>query len=304
MPPLSVIILTFNEEANLPAALDSLKAWAEEVFVVDSYSTDRTVEIALERKNDGVRVVQHVFQDYSRQWNWALEHLPVSQPWVMKLDADERATEDFRDEVTARITSPDTRETGFVVHWRPVFMGRRLRWGGVYPNGNLRIWSRGRARAGRRAVNEHLHVDGAVGQIHATIDHYDFKSLTHWIDRHNRYSSMEAGEMESAGLRIETPPQLFGQPYERRMWLRRVYNSMPARPFLYFLYCYFLRLGFLDGRVGFRYCFLRSTFFYWIDLKYAEFVRTGHTPELIWPARGQPHPAIAGSPLQRMVDEH
>jgi glycosyltransferase involved in cell wall biosynthesis len=302
MTPISVIMLTFNEEANLPAALDSVRGWAREVFVVDSYSTDRTVEIALAREDEGVRVVQHPFENYSAQWSWALARLPITQPWVMKLDADERATEAFQQEVTERIVDPGTKEAGFIVHWRLIFMGRWLRWGGLYPNGNLRIWRRGAARLGTRAVNEHIQVEGPVGRIREPIDHGDQKSLTQWIDRHNRYASLEAREMEGGRLKTETEPRLWGRPDQRRMWLRNVYNRMPARPFLYFVYCYLFRLGFLDGRVGFRYCFLRAAFFYWIDLKHLESRRTGEVPEVVWPPRGEAHPALLDSPLQRQVD--
>src|SRR3954447_19907828 len=116
--PVSVIIPTFNEESNLAAALDSVKGWASEVFVVDSYSTDRTVDIALERAADGVHVVQHRFENYSAQWNWSLAHLPISQPWVLKLDADERALPGFRDEITARLADPRTEESAFILHRR------------------------------------------------------------------------------------------------------------------------------------------------------------------------------------------
>jgi len=299
---LSVIILTFNEEASLPAALDSVRGWAKEVFVVDSYSTDRTVDIALEREADGVRVVQHAFEDYSKQWSWALERLPISQPWVMKLDADEQATEAFKREVAERVSDSRTKEAAFVVHWRLIFMGRWLRWGGLYPNGNTRIWRRGTAHLGTQAVNEHIRIEGSVGQIREAIDHRDLKSLTHWIDRHNRYSSLEARTMKNRRLRTGTNARFFGRPDERRMWLRKVYSHMPARPFLHFLYCFVLRLGFLDGRAGFRYSFLRSAFLYWIDIKHLESLQTGNVPEVVWPPRARPHPAVASSPLQRQVD--
>jgi glycosyltransferase involved in cell wall biosynthesis len=121
---LSVIILTFNEEANLPAALDSVKDWAAEVFVVDSYSTDRTVDIALERATDGVRVVQHRFENYSDQWNWALSHLPVTSEWTLKLDADERVTPEFKKEVDELLRAAPPDLHGVQFRRRFVFMGK------------------------------------------------------------------------------------------------------------------------------------------------------------------------------------
>jgi glycosyltransferase involved in cell wall biosynthesis len=302
MCPLTVIILTFNEESNLGAALDSVHGWAPEVFVVDSYSTDRTVEIALARAGDGVQVVQHAFENYSAQWNWALTHLPVSQPWVLKLDADERAPEAFRAEVARRISDPRTDEVAFVLHRRLIFMGRWLRWGGLYPNGHMHLWRAGRAHFERREVNEHPIVEGKVGEITDPFDHLDFKDLTHWIDRHNRYASMEARSLIRNNMLGEVRPRLLGRPDERRMWMRALYYKVPARPFFYFLYRYVARLGFLDGRVGFRFAFLHSAYLCWIDLKVCEYRATGRIPEVVWPTRGRPHPAVAASELQRAVD--
>jgi glycosyltransferase involved in cell wall biosynthesis len=300
--PLSVIILTFNEEANLAAALDSVKGWAAEVFVVDSYSTDRTVDIALERAADGVHVVQHRFENYSDQWNWALTRLPIRQPWVLKLDADERATEAFRREVDARLFDAEPEEDAFIIHWRLIFMGRWVKWGGLYPNGNIRLWRRGKGRFGRRDVNEHLLVDGKVGVISSPIDHHDYKSLGHWIDRHNRYSAMQARALLAGDVIGQTEPRLFGRPEQRRMWLRKLYRRLPGRPLLYFLYRYFLRLGLLDGSAGFRFIFLHSTYLYWIELKQKEYRISGELPAIIWPPRGGPHPVVAASELQRQVD--
>lgn len=300
--PLSVIILTFNEEANLAAAIDSVVDWVGEVFVVDSFSTDRTVDVALSYEDRGVRVVQHAFQNYAAQWNWALTQLPVRQPWILKIDADERANEEFRQEVSKAIGESERDEVAYIVHWRMVFMDRWLRWGGWYPNGNIRLWRTGKGRFGNKDVNEHLLVDGLVGIIRSPIDHFDYKSLGHWLDRHNRYSAMEAKCSISGNVTGDTVPKFFGRPEQRRMWLRKVYSRLPFRSFLYFLYRYILRLGFLDGKAGFRFAFLHASFLYWIDLKIAEFRRTGTLPEVLWPPRGQPHPVVAQSELQRQVD--
>jgi glycosyltransferase involved in cell wall biosynthesis len=300
--PLSVVILTFNEEANVAAALDSVVGWATEIFVVDSFSTDRTVDIALAYGEKGVHVVQHRFENYSAQWNWALTHLPLHQPWTLKLDADERATEAFRTQVSERIAEERTEETGFIVHWRLIFMGRFLRWGGLYPNGNIRVWRTGQGYFEKREVNEHVVINGKVGVIEIPIEHHDYKDLAHWIDRHNRYSSMEARALLQGNIVGETKPRFFGRPDEHRMWLRKVYYRVPLHHFIYFCYRYFFRMGFLDGKPGFRFAFLHAAFLYWIDLKIAEYRRTGVLPEVLWPGRGQPHPVVASSELQRQVD--
>lgn len=298
-PGISVIILTFNEEKNLDRAIRSVIGWASEVYIVDSFSTDRTVDIALQYAGQGVHVVQNPFENYSQQWNWALERLPIRTQWTMKLDADECATELFKKEVSEILAQHQINESAFVVHWRLIFMGKSLRWGGLYPNGNIRIWKTGTARFSSREVNEHLVVEGPTGQIKASIEHHDYKELSHWLDRHNRYSSMEARAIASGNLTGETKPLLFGRPDQRRMWLRKLYRRLPIRNSLYFLYRYILRLGFLDGRAGFRYCFLHACFMYWIDLKIAEEIRTGIPPEIIWPARGSPHPKVANSEIQK-----
>lgn len=302
-PSVTVIILTFNEARNIEAALDSVRGWAEAVFVVDSFSSDATVDLVRARSGDGVGLVQHAFVDYAAQWNWALTHLPIRTGWVLKLDADERATDRFRDEVGRRIAGAPPGLSGFVVHWRLIFMGRWLKWGALYPNGNLRLWRHGRARFEERQVNEHALVEGEVQSIASPIDHHDRKGLGAWIDRHNRYSAMEARALAERNLTGEVRPRLLGgTPDQRRMWLRSLYYRIPARALCYFLYRYVVRLGFLDGRAGFRFTFLHAAFLYWIDLKLLECRATGELPEIVWPPRGAAHPAVVASDLQRRVD--
>ncbi len=298
----AVIILTFNEEANLPAALDSVRGWASEVFVVDSFSTDRTVDIALARAGDGVHVVQHAFEDYSKQWNWALAKLPIRSAWTLKLDADERATDAFRKEVD-RITAdapPDLEG----VYFRRLFhfMGTPLYWGGVSSAYVMHLWRTGKAVFEDRAVNEHALVQGKTQKIGSFIEHHDFKSLADWIDKHNRYSSIEARCFIEGNVTGEVPPRIFGTADERRMWWRRAFWAMPCRTLLYFLYRYLGRLGCLDGTAGLRYCYLHAAYRYWTTLKVAEHHLRGVMPEVEWPARGQPHPDVVRSSLQQVVD--
>lgn len=301
-PSLSVIILTFNEEANLAAALDSVKGWAAEVFVVDSYSTDATVEIALARAADGVRVVLHRFENYSDQWNWALSRLPLSCEWTLKLDADERVTPQFKNEVNALLQAASLDLHGVLFRRRLFFMGSPLRFGGLRENYDLRLWRTGRAVFERRSVNEHALVEGRKCTLKSWIEHHDHKSIAHWLDKHNRYSSLEAISLIQGNWTGDVPPRFFGSPIERRMWLRKLYYRVPGRPLLYFLYRYVLRLGLLDGLAGFRFAFLHASFLYWIDLKRAEYRTTGELPLVLWPPRGAPHPLVASSELQRQVD--
>jgi glycosyltransferase involved in cell wall biosynthesis len=299
---IAVVILTFNEEANLPAALDSVKDWATEVFVVDSYSTDGTVEIALSRADEGVRVVQHEFINYSDQWNWALNNLPIAAEWTLKLDADERVTEEFKAECKSRLANHEAGSHGVMFRRRLFFMDDPLRFGGVRTNYDLRMWRSGKARFEDRAVNEHALVEGDIETFTSTIEHHDYKSLTDWLDKHNRYASLEALTGLEGKLDGEITPRLFGSPMERRCWMRRFAQRLPLRHVCHFLFRYFLQLGILDGRAGFRYAFLHVSYNYWIDLKTIEAKQRGRPPAVVFPQRGRPHPAVEQSAIQRQCD--
>jgi len=298
---IAVVVLAFNEEANLEACLDSVKEWSREVFVVDSFSTDRTVDIALSRAGDGVRVVQHAFEDYSKQWNWALSALPITAPWTLKLDADERVTPEFRVEVEALLKTASAEVEGVYFRRRFHFMGRKLHWLGEVGY-DLRLWRTGKALFEDRSVNEHALVKGQTGYLKSYVEHYDYKSTTDWIDKHNRYASLEARLVIKGKILGSVRARFWGTPDERRMWLRLLYRKLPAGPVVYFLYLYFIRLGFLDGRAGLYYCLIRAQYFFWIELKLLEYKTSGRLPDVVWPERGEPHPAVAASELQRLVD--
>ncbi len=306
MPPgppadVTAIILTFNEQSNLPSALDSVRGWAREVFVVDSYSTDKTVDIALSRAADGVRVVQHPFENYSAQWNWSLSRLPITSQWTMKLDADERVVPAFKDELEGILREAPAELEGIFFRRRMIFSGWTLDWGGVSSTFVLHLWRTGKARFENRPVNEQVILGGQTRQMRSSIDHHSEKSLTDWLSKHNRYSSLEALSAIRSNLPSEVEPRLLGSPVERRRWLKNLYSRLPGRHVLYFLYQYIARLGFLDGRPGFRYAFLRAGYRYWIDLKIMESQTTGNAPEVVWPLRGEPHPEVVASDLQSLV---
>lgn len=298
----AVVIPTFNEEENIEAALDSVRGWSDEVFVVDSYSTDATVDRALARAGDGVRVVQHRFENYSAQWNWALTHLPFTRDWTLKLDADERVTPDFRDEVDEVLANAAPGLEGLYFRRRFYFMGRPLDWGGMRDNHDLRLWKTGCARFEDRAVNEHALVEGETARLVAYVEHHDFKSLSDWIAKHNRYSSLEARAIAGGNVTGEVEPRLFGAPDERRIWLRRRFYRTPGAPWVYFAYRAFARGGVLDGWPGIQYAFLHASYLNWIELKLRQQRLTGKAPPVDWPTRGDPHPSVVDSPLQRQVE--
>src|SRR5215813_7353760 len=154
---LAVLIPTLDEELNLPECLDSV-SWADQVFVVDSLSRDRTVEIARAR---GAQVAQHAFENYSRQKNWALDTLPFAHEWVLIVDADERVTTELRAEIEALLARPV--HAGYYVNRRFIFLGTWVRHAGWYPSWNLRLFRHRLGRYDNRAVHEHVVLDGPPG---------------------------------------------------------------------------------------------------------------------------------------------
>lgn len=258
---LAVIILTLNEEKNLAYALDSVRGWASEVFVVDSQSTDDTAEIARRYK---CTFVQHKFEDYSKQRNWALNALPVSSEWILFLDADEWLTTSLKDEISSLIISQPT-SNGYLVKFRLIWMGKWIR-RGYHSTWLLRLFRHRKARCECRAVNEHIIVDGQVGRLQHDLIHEDRKGMAAWTRKHIEYAQREAALLSVCGTSEQLPVRLLGSPAERMRWLRvRVYNPLPplVRPVLYFLYRAVFRGGLLDGPKAWIYHFLHAL---WVPL--------------------------------------
>ncbi len=268
---IEIVIPTFNEELNLPEALASVIEWADAVHVVDSQSTDRTREIASEF---GAHVVVRPWLGYAKQKNWALANVPFASDWLFILDADESITPALRDElleIAARPTQ-SVPEAGFYVNRLTYFFGQAIRHCGYFPAYNLRFFKRGRAVYELREVHEHMIVDGTHRRLRHLMNHEDRRGLEHQMAKHNRYSTLEARELtrehiakagEGAG------PLESGIAWRR--WLKR--HVLPRLPFPWFwrfIYMYILRLGFLDGTAGFRFCLLVSTYDLLIALKLAE----------------------------------
>lgn len=272
--PLSVIIPVKNEEANLPACLASV-AWADEVWVVDSASGDRTAEITAAH---GAKLAQFAPDERDpgvKKKNWALANLPLAHEWALLLDADERVPDPLRDEIAAILGDPPPDMAGYYVNRRLIFLGRWIKHCGWYPSWNLRFFKHrlGRyerlgttavANTGDVEVHEHVVLQGRAGFLKNDLMHEDFKSIYHFIDRHNRYSNWEAQVYEnllsatSALSAASLPAKLFGTPVERKRWLKRLWVYLPGRPLLRFLWMYVFRLGFLDGRPGLIFCSLMS----------------------------------------------
>lgn len=274
--PVSALVPTLDEELNLPECLQSL-SWADEVFVVDSFSKDRTVEIA---RALGAHVVQHAFESYSRQKNWALDTLPFRNEWVLIVDADERVTRDLRREIERMLTEPDS--DGYYVNRRFIFLGTWIRHAGWYPSWNLRLFRHALGRYDDREVHEHVVLQGRAGYLRSDLLHLDRRGLEAFVARHNRYSSLEASARLKAERdshdRAKLPLSLMASPVQRKRFLReRVWPHIPAKPLMLFVYMYALRRGFLDGRAGLALCVFHAYQEFMVGLKLAELRRLSST---------------------------
>lgn len=257
-PAVSVVILTFNEERNLDAVLDSVAGWAAAVFVVDSGSTDATMAIA---GRHGAQVVTHPFETHARQWKWALGALPIQTEWVLALDADQRLTPELRTEITAALSGPATPPdgpNGYFVARRQVFRGRWIRHGGYYPKYLLKLFRRSRVTLDERElVDHHFFVSGPVAKLRGDLieDNLNEATIFAWTAKHNRYAVLQARhEVEAAAGRAGVPvSSVLASPDGRTRWLKRQWCRLPLflRPVLYVMYRYVFRLGFLDGKEGF-----------------------------------------------------
>jgi glycosyltransferase involved in cell wall biosynthesis len=283
--PVSVLIPAKNEEANLPACLDSLQR-ADEIFIVDSQSTDRSIEIA---KNYGVNLVQFHFNGrWPKKKNWSLDNLPFRNEWVLIVDCDERIPNELWDEIAQVIKQQEY--IGYYLNRRVFFLGKWIRYGGKYPDWNLRLFKHKLGRyenlntedvpnTGDNEVHEHVVMQGKVGYLKNDMLHEDFRDIYHWLERHNRYSNWEArvyynlitGQDESATIGAN----LFGEAVQRKRFLKKVWVRLPFKPLLRFILFYIIRLGFLDGRAGYIYGRLLSQYEYQIGVKLYELRNCG-----------------------------
>jgi glycosyltransferase involved in cell wall biosynthesis len=251
MADLAVVILTRDEELNLPHCLRSVEGLASQVFVVDSGSQDATVSIAREF---GAQVFEHPFENQAQQFNWALDHLPIGAAWILRLDADEYLLPELRNEIETVLSSTDSDVTGFVIKRRVVFQGRWIRHGGYYPTWLLRLFRTGCGRSEDLEMDEHIVLShGRCRRLAGDFVDHNRKGLRFWATKHTGFAEREArvlgGEAGKSRLR---EPEMSRQAARRRWMKNRMYRRMPLllRPFIYFAYRYFIRLGFLDGREG------------------------------------------------------
>lgn len=258
--PVAVVMISLNEGHNLEAVCQNLRGWAQEVHLVDSYSRDATVDIALRH---GIRVVQRKFQNFGDQWNFALNELSIAAPWTMKLDPDERITESLKRSIESTVRN--TSAQGIAVSLRLWFLGRPL----PVRRSLLRLWRTGACRFSQVAVNEHPLVDGEIARLAEELEHHDSPSLEHWLHKQNRYTTDEA-VIRFRNQALAADPRLFGNPLQRRMWLKRHFHSLPFRYQLHFCYLCMFEGAWRSGRTGLIWAHLRTEVLRLIEYKELE----------------------------------
>ena len=274
--PVSVIIPVRNEGHNLPRCLESLSG-AGEVYVIDSGSTDETVDVA---RSFGAKVVQfHYHGGWPKKRQWAMDTLPLAYDWILLLDADEVLTLESVEEIRQAIDNPIY--DGYYIALRMHFLGRMLCHGNASFH-KLSLFRRGKARFECRLkqqdasmcdmeVHEHVVVEGRTATLQNLLLHRNEESLSRYIRKHDEYSNWEARVWQAGESSYhDLPPALFGNQAQRRRWLRKNCLGLPGSPFLFFLYKYFFRLGFLDGVPGLIYCGFQGIQFFHIKAKIYE----------------------------------
>jgi glycosyltransferase involved in cell wall biosynthesis len=281
MESLAVLILTGNEEKNISKCLASIAPLGAKTYIVDSLSEDRTVEIA---RSMGATVKQRAWTTYADQFNWGLDNAGITEQWIMRMDADEEVTPELASAIREFLNNPPADVAGVYVRRRVYFMGQWIRHGGYYPTWLLRVFRNGQGRCETLFMDEHIVIpSGRTISIHQDIIDKNNKDLTFWTDKHNKYASREVKDIlnkerarrdqsENGGT---IQASVTGHQDTVRRWVKdKLYLRTPlfVRPFLYFVYRYFLRLGFLDGTRGLIFHFLQAFWYrFLVDAKLYEY---------------------------------
>ena len=275
-PSLTAIILTLNEEIHLQRCIDSIKVVCESIIVVDSYSNDATEQIAL---RNNARFVQNNWVNYSIQFNWALKNLDIKTDWVLRIDADEYLTNELQSEISSNLSNLKEPINGVVLPLRRIFMGKHIKYG----TGNiklLRLFRNGKAESELRWMDEHIKlIEGEIIYFKGEFADHNLNSISWWTKKHVGYALREAIEMldiefgilQSDKGRGSLSPQASNK---RRLKVKYAKQPLFIRAFIYFVYRYIIRLGFLDGREGFLWHFLQGWWYRTIvDIKIYEIKR-------------------------------
>lgn len=270
---ISILILTLNEELNLPTCLESVK-WCNDIVVFDSFSTDKTVEIA---RAAGTRVVQRPFDNYGNQREAARSEVNYKYPWVLALDADEVPDPELIDEMVKISAMPVSPVNAYRMRRKDFFMGQWIKHSTLYPSWFIRFYKPDCIRYEPRTVHEYPTVSGKVGELQGHLMHQSFnKGIIDWMRKHVRYAELEALENlqhTRSGLIDWKGLSAIQDPVRHRRTLKSISYRLPFRPTLRFLYMYIFRLGILDGFAGFTYCRLLAIYEYLIVLRLNELKR-------------------------------
>ncbi|QGH22040.1 glycosyltransferase family 2 protein [Clostridium butyricum] len=276
MLSLTTIILTKNEENNIEKCIRSLDGLAERIIVVDSFSDDNTKDLALSLNAD---VYENKFISHSNQFNWALKNCNITSEWIFRIDADEEMTAGLVEEFKEKIPQITEGINGVFLRRRRYFMGRWIKHGDVYPEKVMRLFRTGTAESEDRTMDEHIVLKfGDAIEFESDFEDKDTKDLTFWINKHNWYSNKESAEFikiyTEQSSNNELHGKILGNQCERRRWLKnKIYYKIPlfVRPIFYFIYRYFFKLGFLDGKEGLIYHVLQAFWYrFLVDSKIYE----------------------------------
>ncbi|MDA8940073.1 glycosyltransferase family 2 protein [Pseudoalteromonas marina] len=265
MNNISILILTYNEELHISRCIESLKDVTNQIFIVDSFSTDKTVEIA---ESLGATVFQRKWKNYADQFQWGLDNCPIETEWVMRLDADEYLDEKMQENLNHELNSAPESITGLVCNLRNVFLGKTIRFGGYDPLKLLRVWRFKLGKIESRWMDEHITLEhGNTVLMQGQLLHNNLNTHHWWTEKHNNYANREMVDIlvkKYELLEIDVGVQKTDNfsAKAKRVIKERIYNNLPLflRPTLYFFYRYVLFLGFLDGKAGFAYHFFQA---YW-----------------------------------------
>ncbi len=258
---LTLIILTFNEEKNILACIDSFENIIPNILVVDSFSTDKTINLLQERK---ISYLQNPFENYAKQRNWSQVNNPFKTDWVFHIDAGERATPQLINWLRTKFNSQAT-ENGFMFSRQTYFLSRWIRYGGHYPNFHLRLYRTSKGKCENKAYDQHFVVEGTTTAVHSAdiIDNVS-ENIQLFTSKHNKWGLMEAIEFIEKEQKGDVKANFWGSPIEKRRWLKNVlFQNQPLffRSFAYFIYRYILKMGFLDGVAGLIFHFLQGFWF-------------------------------------------
>ena len=274
---ITVVILTYNEEVHLERCFLSVLPVTSDIYVVDSYSNDRTVEIA---EKYSAKVLQNKWENnHATQFNWALDRLPADSGWIIRLDADEVLDQTLIESLNQELPALKSEVAGIYCDRKICFQGKLIQFGGVGKNKVIRIFKQGLGRSEARWMDEHIKVDGRCIQLPGSIIDNNLNSLAWWIEKHNNYSSREAVDLLNLKYDLFTSvtSNASSSSIGRKRWVKEnIYTKIPGglRAFAYFIYRYIFRLGFLDGAIGTQFHFFQAWWYrYLVDAKIAEVER-------------------------------